>query len=123
MEKHFTIRPGTGGDNDFAIGPDDVVEIVGQVDLSSAAVVAVLGGSDELGVRASEVAAVQGARRSPYASEDIGEGEVVDSSNTFMLRPSVGVEPWRLPLVSCVGVGGGGVCLHGVVRGLRAWQV
>ena len=60
-------------------------------------------------MRVSELPAVFAARRSPYASQDIAAGDVVDGSNTVMLRPAAGVEPWRLPLTACVDIRWGDV--------------
>ena len=116
VEKHFTIRPHTGGDNDFAIGPDLVRQIVERTVAVSDAVLLVLGGSAELGVRVSELPAVYAARRSPYASQDIGAGDRVDASNTIMLRPAAGVEPWRLPLEACVDIRWGDCINDGLAR-------
>ncbi len=116
VEKHFTIRPGTGGDNDFAASPDILRQIVGRVGAVSEAVGLVFGGSEILGVRASELAASKLARRSPYASEDIAAGEAVDESNTVMLRPAAGVEPWRIPLVACVDIRRGDCINDGLAR-------
>ncbi len=116
VEKHFTIRPGTGGDNDFAIGPEQVEQIVGRVDPVSEAVLLVLGGSEILGPRASELSALQRARRSPYATEDIKAGGSVNSGNTQMLRPAGGVEPWRVPLTACVDIRVGDCINDGLAR-------
>ncbi len=116
VEKHFTIRPGTGGDNDFAIGPDMVRQIVQRVDPMSEAVLMVLGGSEVLGVRASELSALYAARRSPYATEDIKAGHSVDAGNTVMLRPAAGVEPWRIPLEACVDIRAGDCISDGLAR-------
>ena len=116
VEKHFTIRPGTGGDNDFAIGPVSLRRIVGRVDPVSAAVVEVLGGSGELGVRVSELSALRLARRSPYATQDIPAGVTVDETNTVMLRPRDGVDAWRLPLTASVDIRRGTVINDGVAK-------
>ena len=96
VEKHFTIRPGTGGDNDFGIGPDQVTEIVQRVDAASDAVTLVYGGSDIVGPRVSELPALNGARRSLHARVDIPSGTKLRSSMVSVLRPAVGIEPWQL---------------------------
>ena len=96
VEKHFTIRPGTGGDHDFAIGPDQVREIVERVDAASDAVTLIYGGSDIVGPRVSELPALNGARRSLHASVDIPSGTKLRSSMVSVLRPAVGIEPWLL---------------------------
>jgi len=96
VEKHFTIRPGTGGDHDFAIGPDQAREIVERVDAASDAVTLVYGGSDIVGPRVSELPALNGARRSLHARVDIPSGTKLRSSMVSVLRPAVGIEPWLL---------------------------
>ena len=96
VEKHFTIRPGTGGDHDFAIGPDQAREIVERVDAASDAIALVYGGSDIVGPRVSELPALHGARRSLHAAVDIPSGTKLRSSMVAVLRPADGIEPWLL---------------------------
>lgn len=96
VEKHFTIRPGTGGDHDFAIGPDDVREIVQRVDAASDAVALVYGGSPVVGPRMAELAAKDRARRSIHAAVDIPNGTIVRSEMLTVIRPSGGLDPWLL---------------------------
>lgn len=94
VEKHFTIRPGTGGDHDFAIGPDQLREIVEQKDAVSDAVAAVYGGGTDFGPRPSEMPARQYARRSLHARTDIAAGAALTRDLIDVLRPADGIEPW-----------------------------
>ena len=96
VEKHFTIKPGTGGDHDFAIGPDDVAEIVGNKDPVSDAIGLVYGGSDVIGPRATELAAKERARRSIHAAVDIPSGVIVTAEMLTVIRPTGGMDPWLL---------------------------
>jgi len=96
VEKHFTIRPGTGGDHDFAIGTEQAREIVEREDAASDAIGVVFGGSPIVGPRAAELPALRGARRSLHAKTDIPSGAKLRSSMVTVLRPADGIEPWRL---------------------------
>lgn len=96
VEKHFTIRPGTGGDHDFAIGPDDIREIVERVDAASDAVAMIYGGSPLLGVRLCEQPARERARRSLHAAVDIPPGTIITPEMISVLRPADGMDPWLL---------------------------
>jgi len=96
VEKHFTIVPGTGGDSDFAIGPQDVTDIVSRVDAASDAVTLVYGGSDVVGPRATELPAKERARRSIHALVDIPSGAIVRSDMLTVIRPTGGLDPWLL---------------------------
>jgi N-acetylneuraminate synthase/N,N'-diacetyllegionaminate synthase len=96
VEKHFTIKPNSGGDHDFAIGPSDVTEIVNRNDAASDAVTLVYGGSDVIGPRSTELPAIQLARRSIHAAVDIPAGTIIRSEMLSVLRPTGGFDPWLL---------------------------
>lgn len=96
VEKHFTIRKGTGGDSDFAIGPEDVSAIVNRVDAASDAVTLIFGGSDMVGPRVAELAAKERARRSIHAAVDIPKLTIVRRDMLTVIRPTGGLDPWLL---------------------------
>lgn len=85
-----------GGDNDFAIGPVQVAEIVQRVDAASDAVTLICGGSDSIGPRVAEVPAIDRARRSIHARVDIPSGAIVRPDMLMVVRPSGGIDPWLL---------------------------
>ena len=84
-EKHFTVRPGTGGDHDFAVTPVGMAERdQGSVELL---------GSPRLEPSPREQAALMGARRSLVLSRDLAEGTVLKSADLTALRPGWGLSP------------------------------
>ena len=96
VEKHFTIRPGTGGDNDFAITPTELAALVTNREPVSEAVARVYGGSMMLGARAAELRAKNYARRSLRAKGRISAGRVVRPELVQVIRPGGGMAPWLL---------------------------
>lgn len=85
QEKHFTLLgKGHGGDHEFAVGADELREMVSARD-------AIIGmfGYLELQPTTAENAARTGARRSVHATRDIKKGEVLTKENTAVLRPHV----------------------------------
>jgi sialic acid synthase SpsE len=96
VEKHFTIRPGTGGDNNFAIGPDELYTLVydpPQVDEETRRVIL---GDPTLEPRPSESAARHLARRGVYTAVDLPAGTVIRRDHLTILRPAADLEPWVL---------------------------
>jgi len=97
VEKHFTIRRGTGGDHDFAIGPIQLHWLVNGLYTFEAETRDLVYGSARFGdIQLSEHAARRLARRSIYAKVDIAAGTVIRRSMVTMLRPGVGLEPWLI---------------------------
>ncbi len=92
VEKHFTIRPGTGGDNDFAIGPREVERLAAGADgfpyWASPA-----WGDWQLRPHSCERAARALARRSWYYARDVAPGEQLQPRDVVALRPAGGWEP------------------------------
>ena len=96
IEKHFTITPGRGGDHDFAVNPQkldvyaDLAYVAGpnyEKEL----------GSDQVGPRPIEQAAITNARRSIAAAVDIPTGTIITEAMLTYLRPGTGLyEPWQL---------------------------
>ncbi len=94
VEKHFTIRPGTGGDNDFAIGPSDLQRLMANPNAqASEAVQAVYGGTARVGPIPCEAAAIHYARRSIHAAADIPAGSIITAEMLTVIRPADGLPP------------------------------
>lgn len=112
VEKHFTIRPGAGGDHDFAITPTQLQRLLVPQE-GSTRDWAVLLGDPRLYARDVEMEAVRGARRSWVSVADVkAGGPVVD---VVALRPGGGLEP-SMPVV--------GVALRDIPAGVtieRHW--
>lgn len=90
VEKHFTVTPGRGGDHDFAVTVDDLLNMdVGEGD-------PVFDGSGQLEPSAVEMKARTGARRSLWTKHDMVQGSILDYKDVEFLRPGGGLEPWRL---------------------------
>lgn len=96
VEKHFTIEPGTGGDHDFAIGPDELRGFVDSPPIVYAKEWTTLAGSYYLGPRTIEEKAVTNARRSICAKVDIPQGDLLESDKLTFLRPGTGISPFGL---------------------------
>ncbi len=96
VEKHFTIRPGTGGDHDFAIGPEGIRDLLYRTEPVSGSVRAMYGGNPDIGVLACETAARKLARRSIHAAVDIPGGTSITRDMLTVIRPADGLEPWLL---------------------------
>ena len=96
VEKHFTIRPGTGGDNDFAITPTELAALVKNREPVSEAIENVYGGSSLLGARSCELRAKNYARRSLRANGRISAGRIVRRDLVQVVRPGGGMAPWLL---------------------------
>lgn len=99
VEKHFTIRPGTGGDHDFAIGPDQMQSLVYDDFPVSGSIRTVYGGNPDIGVLACESSARKLARRSIHAAVDIPGGATITRNMLTVIRPADGLEPWLLEAV------------------------
>jgi N-acetylneuraminate synthase len=89
VEKHFTIRPGTGGDHDFAVTPEEMAGIRWEAGLSD------YDGRPSLAPTESEMRARHGARRSIVAVKDLPQGTVLSAEHVAFLRPGGGLEPWQ----------------------------
>ena len=88
IEKHFTLKAGQGYDSDFGLTPDQLRNAV----LKIGGTVAVMGNAD-IEPDADEMAAREGARRSPYAAREIQPGDVLSRDDIVILRPHYGLEP------------------------------
>lgn len=97
IEKHFTLAQGRGYDSEFALAPVDLRNAVLSID----ATLRIMGHSD-LQPTAEEMAARQGARRSPYLARDIKAGETITESDIIVLRPNYGVDPEERGFVGMV---------------------
>ena len=93
-ETHFTITPGGGGDHDFAVTADQILEA--DWDRTPFGYDMMFGHPQLLGPHSGETAARVGARRSLHAASPIGEGEPFTQDNLVALRPMPGWEPWRI---------------------------
>ncbi len=100
VEKHVTLTPGAGGDHDFAANPKDVECLLSGTVISDAASDALVAGKRLLTPIPAEKDARMQARRSPYTTRPITAGETLDETNTVMLRPAAGVDPFDLPVVA-----------------------
>lgn len=88
IEKHFTLEANQGYDSDFALTPVDLRNAVHKIQGTTG----VMGDSD-LVPDDTEMAARQGARRSPYTIKHIPAGQVVEVDDLIMLRPDYGLTP------------------------------
>ncbi len=91
VEKHFTIRPGTGGDNDFAIGPRSISWLV-ETD-RTVSEDRLLAGNGKIGPMKIEEQARRLARRSLHAACDIAPGTVLYPEMLAVVRPADGLAP------------------------------
>lgn len=88
VEKHFTIRPGEGGDSDFAIGPDQLRNLAMYDGMAvSETVRETYAGSGRVGFYDCEADARQLARRSVHAAVDIPAGSVITRDMLKVVRP------------------------------------
>ena len=89
LEKHFTVTPGEGGDHDFALNPQQLVDYVQWAERAVA-----LYGTGNLTPLPSEEAARRLARRSLHATRIIAEGDPIELGfNVAFQRPTGGVGP------------------------------
>jgi len=93
-ETHFTITPGQGGDHDFAVTADQILEADWEQEPFGYA--QMFGHPQGLGPHPGEHAARIGARRALFAACPISEGEPFTPDNLIALRPMPGWEPWRV---------------------------
>ena len=94
VEKHFTITPDQGGDHDFAIGPDELRQLVnGDVSIPNRQR---LLGDSTIGPVPVEAPARQYARRSIHARVDIPTGTTITRDMLHAVRPTGGLGPWLL---------------------------
>ncbi len=88
IEKHVTLEPNRGYDSDFALDPSQLEAAVQKIQ----GTVGVMGNA-EINPDEDELAAREGARRSPYASRDIPAGTQITRSDIDILRPYYGLHP------------------------------
>jgi sialic acid synthase SpsE len=89
IEKHFTLDPSQPGpDHGFAIGPDELAELVSSV----RAVEAAIGNGQKLCLPSERLHYVRG-RRSLFATVEITEGQRITRDMIAVLRPGVGLPP------------------------------
>ena len=91
VEKHFTITPGEGGDDNFAIGSEQLLSVTELLSTTEPVGDKRLDGSSVLAPTADELPALRNARRSWHASVDLPEGHVLRRDDLVALRPDVGV--------------------------------
>lgn len=94
VETHFTITPGQGGDHDFAVTADQILDA--DWDREPSGMDLMLGHPAVLGPHEGEKQARKGARRALYAASPISEGDLFTPDNLIALRPAEGWEPWRI---------------------------
>jgi sialic acid synthase SpsE len=103
VEKHFTIRPGEGGDHDFACTPDEAAFIVDNMHktlstdfctLEEGTVL--LKGDAEIKPYPEEEQAIEQARRSCVLVVDKRAGERIGADDVRFLRPGTGIPPYRV---------------------------
>jgi sialic acid synthase SpsE len=94
VETHFTITPGAGGDHDFAVTTDQILDA--DWDREPFGAEQMVGHPRLLGPHEGERAARLGARRSLHAACSISEGEPFTPDNLIALRPMPGWEPWQI---------------------------
>lgn len=88
IEKHFTLEPNRGYDSDFALTPEQLRDAV--IDIQSTLTIM---GDANIEPDLWEMAAREGARRSPYAKVDIPAGTSITQDMFAMLRPCYGPGP------------------------------
>ncbi len=116
VEKHVTITPGEPGDHMFAIDPAEIRQLVRGDAWGDAAVDALVAGDGKVAPIESEKAARLLARRSPVTTTLISHGDIVDESNTIMLRPATGIDPFDLPVTAMVDMPVGTTVRNGLVK-------
>jgi pseudaminic acid synthase len=88
VEKHFTLNRSDGGvDSVFSIEPDEMKQLVVEVENARLSV-----GSIKYGPTEAEKMSIK-FRRSIYVSEDIQIGGVITSENIRCIRPGNGIPP------------------------------
>jgi sialic acid synthase SpsE len=90
VEKHFTIRPGSGGDHDFAVVPKQLQNLVDMGKGEDR-----FDGSPLLEPVKVEMKARAGARRSLHTIVDKPAGSILGEADLIALRPGGGLEPWQ----------------------------
>ena len=116
VEKHVTLTPGHGGDHNFGITPVDVNHLIMGAVWSTEVSDALVAGDNKLYLRPIEQKARNLARRSPRMLTDVDAGATIDYTNTVMLRPADGIDPFDLPVKAVVPLRSGAVVTEGLVR-------
>lgn len=94
IEKHFTLRRADGGvDSAFSIEPEELKQLVTEVERANLAV-----GKAKIGPSKKEENSKQ-FRRSIYVTKDVKAGEVISLENIRVVRPGFGLESKYLNLV------------------------
>lgn len=87
IEKHFTLRRADGGvDSAFSIEPEELKQLVIEVERASLAV-----GKAKIGPSTREEKSRQ-FRRSIYVTKDVSVGDVISPENVRVVRPGFGLE-------------------------------
>ncbi len=90
IEKHFTLnRKMDGPDHPFAIEPDELKTMVGQIKEVTAA----LGDGKKSGPSQVEMEFYEKARRSIHAGIDIPKGTIITKEMLVIKRPGYGIKP------------------------------
>ena len=108
VEKHFTIRPGEGGDHDFGITPDELTALVnGAAGYEEDPIPDrdLLAGSPVIRPYDAEYAARTLARRGVYAAVDIPAGSIITRDQLAFLRPATNIAPWMVDTLNGSPVG------------------
>ncbi|MBY0369424.1 pseudaminic acid synthase [bacterium] len=94
IEKHFTLRRADGGvDSAFSLEPAELQMLVQETKQAWEA-----SGQVAYGPRKDEAPSLR-FRRSLYASQDIGAGELFSHENTRVIRPGYGLAPRFHPII------------------------
>ena len=89
IEKHYTLnRKWTGSGHFFSIQPEDLKEMILNIELTKTVL-----GNGEMGVTPSEERAIFGARKSIVASVDIKKGTRLTEEMLTFKRPAIGLSP------------------------------
>ncbi len=89
IEKHYTLnRSWTGSGHFFSIQPEDLQEMISNINLTKLVM-----GSGRMGIAPAEERAFVGARKSIVASADIKKGGVINKDMLAFKRPGTGIPP------------------------------
>ena len=95
IEKHYTLDQNLDGpDHTFALGPDELKEMVEAIRNTEAAI-----GSPIKKLSPSEHVHYERGRRSLFAAVDIAVGEVITEDMLQILRPGIGLAPKHIDTI------------------------
>lgn len=93
LEKHITLdSKKIGMDNQMAMEPDDLKELVNKCKLIHSAM-----GTEKRLLSSEEIAQRDNMRRSIVVTRDIRAGDVIGENDLDAKRPGTGIAPYRIP--------------------------